>query len=60
MKRGKLAKCTDIELSGGDKIREVGDQGYNCLGILELDKIMAEEMKCTYRKEYFRRVRLVM
>lgn len=60
MKRGKLAKSTDIELSGGDKIREIGDQGYKYLGIVELDKIKEEEMKCTYRKEYFRRVRLVM
>ena len=52
MKRGRLAKSTDIELSGGDKIREVGDQGYKYLGILELDRIKEEEMKCTYRKEY--------
>ena len=27
MKRGKLAKSADFELSGGDKIREVGDHG---------------------------------
>ena len=26
---------------------------------MELDKIKEEEMKCTYRKEHFRRVRLV-
>ena len=51
MKRGKLTKSTDIELSGGDKIRDFGDQGYKYLGIVELDKI-EEEMKCTYRKEY--------
>ena len=34
--------------------------GYNYLGIVELDKIKEEEMKCTYRKEYLRSVRLVM
>ena len=60
MKRGKVAKSTDIERSGGDKIRETGDQRYKYLGIVELDKIKEEEMKCTYRKEYFTRVRLVM
>ena len=60
MKRGRLAKSTDIEHCGGEKIREVGDQGYKYLGILELDRIKEEEMKCTYRKEYFRRVRHVM
>ena len=38
MKRGKLAKSTDIALSGGDKIREVGDQGYKYQGTLKLDK----------------------
>ena len=35
MKRGRLAKSTDIQLCGGDKIREVDDQGYKYLGILE-------------------------
>ena len=50
MKHGKLAKSTDIERSGGGKIREIGDQGYKYLCIVKLDKIKEEGMKCTYRR----------
>ena len=48
MKRVKLAKSKIIELSGGEKAREVGDQRFKYLVIVELDKIKEQRMKCTY------------
>ena len=60
MKRGKLSTTDGIELAGGEKIREVDEEGYKYLGILELDKIREKEMKELFRMEYLRRVRLVM
>ena len=58
--RGKLSTTDGIELPGGEKIREVDEEGYKYLGILELDKIREKEMKELFRMEYLRRVRLVM
>ena len=60
MKRGKLVKTEDIRLTNGESIKEVDDKGYKYLGILELDKIKQKEMKELFRKEYLRRVNLVM
>ena len=45
MKRGKLIKSEDIRLTNGDSIKEVRDEGYKYLGILELDKIKEKEME---------------
>ena len=60
MKRGKLVECEDIELTNGESIKEVGDEGYKYLGMLELDKIKEKEMKELFRTEYLRRVNLIM
>ena len=60
LKRRKLSKTAGIELVNGEKIKEVNDEGYKYLGILELDRLKEEEMKTTFQKEYFRRVRLIM
>ena len=45
MKRGTLVKSEDVRLTNGESIKEVGDEGYKYLGILELDKIKEKEMK---------------
>ena len=52
-------KLQGIELVDGQKTKEVNDQGYQYLGILELDRLTKEEMKSTFQKEYFRRMRLM-
>ena len=39
MKRGKLIKSDGIQLINGETIKEVGEEGYKYLGILEIDKI---------------------
>ena len=35
MKRGKEVECNGIELENGEKISQIGEEGYKYLGILE-------------------------
>ena len=44
----------------GQTIKEVDDEGYKYLGILELDKFKEREMKDIFRTEYLKRFKLVM
>ena len=39
MKRGKIVKSEGIKLPDGDVMKQVGQEGYTYLGIIELDKI---------------------
>ena len=41
-----------IKLINGKTIKEVDDEGYKYLGILELDKFKEREMKDIFRTEY--------
>ena len=60
MKKGKLSKTEGIQLVNGETIKEVCEEGYKYLGILELDKVKEQEMKDIFRNEYMRRLKLVM
>ena len=60
MKRGKLCKSEGIKLINGKMIKQVDDEGYKYLGILELDKFKERGMKDIFRTEYLRRFKLVM
>jgi len=44
-KRGKLCKSEGIKLINRQTIKEVDDEGYKYLGILELDKFKVREKK---------------
>ena len=57
MKRGKLVTLEGVAIPDGQVMREVKDDGYKYLGIVELDKIKETEMKDQFRKEYIRRVK---
>ena len=43
--RCSLCKSDGIKLINGHMIKEVDDEGYKYLGILELDKFKEREMK---------------
>ena len=45
MKRGKIVKSEGIKLPDGEVMKQVGQEGYTYLGIIELDKIKETEMK---------------
>ena len=59
MEVGKKVECDGIVLPDGDLIKEVDDDGYKYLGVLEGACIKTREMKDLVRKEYLRRVKLV-
>ena len=60
MKRGKIVKSEGIKLPDGEVMKQVGQEGYTYLGIIELDKIKETEMKEEITKEYKRRQRLIL
>ena len=60
MNRGKVKSTEGIELSSGEKIREIKEDGYKYLGILEYDRVKEQEMKDKFRNEYFRRAKLIL
>ena len=61
IKRGKLTETSDLQLDTDTCIRELDQEGvYNYLGINEGDGIPHAAMKVKVRKEYYRRLRLVL
>ena len=52
MKRGKSVKSEGIKLPDDEMMKQIGQEGYIYLGIIELDKIKATEMKEEITKEY--------
>ena len=52
MKRGKIVKSEGIKLPDCEVMKQVGQEGYTYLGIIELDKIKETEMKEKISKEY--------
>ena len=61
LKRGKLVHLDGIEIPSGERIKEIDtDQGYKYLGILEADDMKFSEMKSTIKKEYLRRLKVIL
>ena len=45
MKRGKIVKSEGIKLPDGEVMKQVGQEGYTYLSIIELDKIKEKKQK---------------
>ena len=60
MKRGKTVKSEGTKLPDGEVMKQVGQEGYTYLGMIELDNIKETEMKEKILKEYKRRQRLIL
>ena len=60
MKRGKIVKSEGIKLPDGEVMKQVGQEGYTYLGIIQLDEIKETEMKEKITKEFKRRQRLIL
>ena len=56
----RVVRCDGIELPNDEIIKEVGQEGYTYLGIVELDTVKEDEMKGRTVREYKRRLRLVL
>ena len=59
LKRETLCKSECLKLINGLTIKEVDDEGYKYLGILELYKFKERELKGIFRTEYFKVVVMV-
>jgi len=60
-KRGKLTETSDLQLDIDTCIKELDQENtYKCLGVDEGDGIQHAKMKEIVRKEYYRRVRMVL
>ena len=60
MKRDTVVEFVGLELPSRKIIKEVERGGYRYLRILDLDKIKDEEMKQQLKKEYKRRLQLIL
>ena len=60
LKKGKRVKFDGVHLPNQDIMKEVDENGYTYLGILELDEIKEHEMKIKVTAEYKRRLRLIL
>ena len=60
LKKGKLIKFDGIHLPNQEIMKEVDENGYTYLGILELNEIKEHEMKTKVIAEYKRRLRLIL
>ena len=58
--RGKIVKSEGIKLPDGEVMKQVGQEGYTYVGIIELDKVKETEMKEKITNEYKRRLRLIL
>ena len=59
-REGKLVKFDGIHLPNQEIMKEVDENGYTYLGILELDEIKAHKMKIKVTAEYKRRLTLIL
>ena len=60
LKKGKLVNLDGIHLANLETMKEVDENGYTYLGILELDEIKEHEMKINVTAEYKRKLRLIL
>ena len=58
MKKGNEVEYNGIE--NGEEIGQIGEEGYNYLGVLEKGDIRQEGMKEKIRKEDFKRFRATL
>ena len=57
IRRGRQVDSSGIDLPDDQHIREIGEEGYKYLGILQLDQNLNTNMKVKITSEYIRRVK---
>ena len=60
IKKGKVVTSDGIQLPNGENIKNVDDEGYRYLGILEIDQIMQQQMNTLTQKEYLRKTKKIL
>ena len=57
MNRGKMVCNDGIVLPNGEEMKAIDETGYKYLGVLQLDKILNQQMREKIKAEYIRRVK---
>ena len=60
VEKGKRRPGGGLELPSGDLMKDVDEEGYKYLGVLQKDSLMSAEMKTMVKEEYFRRLRCLL
>jgi hypothetical protein len=60
VKKGKRLQDAGLELPDGNVMKDVDEQGYKYLGVLQKDRLIEVEMKAKVKKEYFRRLKCLL
>ena len=60
LKRGKRLRGDGLTLPDGEVMKDVDENGYKYLGVLQKDSILAKEMKQKVKSEYFRRLKCLL
>ena len=59
IKNGKQMECKGVVLHSRDVMKDVDEDGYNYLGVIQNKVHMNREMKEKIEKEYLRRIKLL-
>ena len=59
VKDGKQVRSEGVELPSGEVMKDVDENGYKYLGVLQAENVKNREMKDKVRTEYLRRVKLL-
>ena len=60
MERGKIIRTDGIKLIDGQGMKDIDENGYTYLGILETETIKEKEIKEKFSKEYVGQLRLIL
>ena len=60
MERGKIIRTDGIKLIDGQGMKDIDENGYTYLGILESETIKEKEIKEKFSKEYVGQLRLIL
>ena len=58
--KGKRKPNDGLKLPSGEMMKDVDEDGYKYLGVLQKDSLLSAEMKEKVKKEYFRRLGLLL
>ena len=58
-RKGKRERSDGVELPSGEVMKDVSEEGYKYLGVLQNESMMNRVMKARIKEEYLRRVKLL-
>ena len=60
IQRGKVTRTEGIQLPHGNNIKDIDENGYKYLGIIEGEEIKHQEINEKIKKEYIKRLKAIL